>query len=163
MNGVWLALGTVAAVAAAGVVRGDALTALPERSGSSALVPFTLEETSWFLPYEAVPTLLDRLDDWTEYEFYSLLIDPRDRRLQTGRIAERRAARYVEHFRTGVGVPPVVVLERHEGGVPSVEVLDGHHRIAAARRAGLPHIEALVGRRKGEAKRSILRLLGVWT
>jgi hypothetical protein len=55
----------------------------------------------------------------------------------------KRVARYVRMLRKGsVRPPPIYVVRRHTDAGWRWLVLDGHHRVAAARAVGLSHIRA---------------------
>jgi hypothetical protein len=71
-----------------------------------------------------------------------VLIDPRKLRVEPH--SDRDVQRYARRIAAGEKPPPVVLIDRKFW----YEIVDGAHRIAAARAAGLHRIPAFVGRRR---------------
>jgi hypothetical protein len=68
-------------------------------------------------------------------------------------------ARYAEAYADGVKMPPVVVFHSAAEGVgETYHLADGHHRVAAARKAGLTQIEADI--REGTHRDAVLFAAG---
>jgi hypothetical protein len=67
-------------------------------------------------------------------------------------------ARYAEAYANGVAMPPIVVFHEGEHGDGPYHLADGHHRVAAARKAGLTALEADL--RQGDRRAAILHAAG---
>lgn len=68
-----------------------------------------------------------------------LLEEPKSVSVRAGKNDSETVTRYCDAYRTGAVMPPIIVFQ--EAGTERYIVADGHHRLDAARQAGIKEIE----------------------